>query len=241
MHHSCTWWTWFVNLGIHGSGLWNGPPSQGPHQSQWSIISRSQCFPDGASGQEPTCQYRRGKRQGFDPWLRKIPWRRECLPTPVFLPGESHGQMNLVGWSPWGRKASGNTDLACMQACIGHLHIPPWNAVGMLPRWLGLQAWIPEALQQDHRRGQLAPSFLSPGTGGLFGWDPWAIPRHYPNGHRACLGPSRGRASLKVSPERKRDRAEVLDKRNFWAGLVQKFPVKCFTSRLGKDWGTLGI
>ena len=32
------------------------------------------------------------RRPGFDPWVRKIPWRREWQPTPVFLPGESHGQ-----------------------------------------------------------------------------------------------------------------------------------------------------
>ena len=38
-------------------------------------------------------QYRRPK---FDPWVRKTPWRRECLPTPVFLPGEFHGQRSLV-------------------------------------------------------------------------------------------------------------------------------------------------
>ena len=35
------------------------------------------------------------------PWVGKIPWRREWLPTPVFLPGESHGQRSLVGYSPW--------------------------------------------------------------------------------------------------------------------------------------------
>ena len=40
------------------------------------------------------------KRHGFDPWVRKIPWRREWQPTPVFLPGESHGQRSLVGYSP---------------------------------------------------------------------------------------------------------------------------------------------
>ena len=34
---------------------------------------------------------------GFDPWVRMIPWRRDWLPTPVFLPGESHGQRSLVG------------------------------------------------------------------------------------------------------------------------------------------------
>ena len=41
-------------------------------------------------------------RPGFDPWVRKIPWRRERLPTPVFLLGELHGQRNLVGYGPRG-------------------------------------------------------------------------------------------------------------------------------------------
>ena len=40
----------------------------------------------------------------FDPWVRKIPWRREWLPTPVFLPGESQGQRSLVSYRPWGHK-----------------------------------------------------------------------------------------------------------------------------------------
>ena len=40
----------------------------------------------------------------MDPWVGKIPWRREWLPTPVFLPGEVHGQRSLVGYSPWGHK-----------------------------------------------------------------------------------------------------------------------------------------
>jgi len=39
-----------------------------------------------------------------DPWGGKILWRREWLPTPVFLPGEFHGQRSLVGYSPWGHK-----------------------------------------------------------------------------------------------------------------------------------------
>ena len=40
----------------------------------------------------------------FSPWVRKIPWRKKWLPTPVFLPGESHGQRSLVGYSPRGHK-----------------------------------------------------------------------------------------------------------------------------------------
>ena len=50
------------------------------------------------------------RRPGFDPWIRKIPRRREWLPTPVFLTGISHGQRSLVGYSPWGRKESDTTE-----------------------------------------------------------------------------------------------------------------------------------
>ena len=46
-------------------------------------------FPGGASGKEPACQCRRNKRCIFDPWVRKIPWRKTQQPIPVFLPGES--------------------------------------------------------------------------------------------------------------------------------------------------------
>ena len=46
----------------------------------------------------------------FDPWVEKIPWRREWLPTPLFLPGEFHGQRNLVGYSTWGRKELDTTE-----------------------------------------------------------------------------------------------------------------------------------
>ena len=41
----------------------------------------------------------------FEPWVRKIPWRREWQPTPVFLPGEFNRQSSLTGHSPWDRKA----------------------------------------------------------------------------------------------------------------------------------------
>ena len=51
------------------------------------------------------------KRHRFDPWVRKIPWRRAWLPTPVSLPGESHGQKSLVGYSPWGRKQLDTTEV----------------------------------------------------------------------------------------------------------------------------------
>ena len=46
----------------------------------------------------------------FNLWVRKIPWRRKWQPTPVFLPGESHGQRSLEGCSPWGCKESDTTE-----------------------------------------------------------------------------------------------------------------------------------
>ena len=64
------------------------------------FCSRFGGFPGGAGGKEPACQCRRCKRHRFDPWIGKIPWRRKWQPTPVFLPGESHGQRSLVGYNP---------------------------------------------------------------------------------------------------------------------------------------------
>ena len=49
-------------------------------------------------------------RPRFDLWVRKIPWKREWLPTLVFLPGKSHGQRSLAGYSLWGRKESDTTE-----------------------------------------------------------------------------------------------------------------------------------
>ena len=47
---------------------------------------------------------------GFDPWVGKIPWRRQWHPTPVFLPGKSRGWRSLAGYSPQGHKESDTTD-----------------------------------------------------------------------------------------------------------------------------------
>ena len=64
-------------------------------------------FPGGASGKGIACQCRRCRRfwrLQFNPWVGKIPWRRAWHPTPVFLPGESHGQRSLAGYSPQGHQ-----------------------------------------------------------------------------------------------------------------------------------------
>ena len=51
------------------------------------------------------------ERHVFNPGVRKIPWRRAWQPTPVFLPGESHGQKSLVGYGPKDRKESDTIEM----------------------------------------------------------------------------------------------------------------------------------
>ena len=92
-------------------------------------------LPRWLSGKEPTYRCRRHKRPGFDPWVGKILWRRAWQPTPVFLPGESHGQRSLVGDKSTGsqRVRDNWSDLAhkhaCMWKVLSHvqLFMTPWT------------------------------------------------------------------------------------------------------------------
>ena len=61
---------------------------------RWLCSKESACLPS--------------RRWGFDPWVRKIPWRREWQPTLVFLPGESHGQRSLAGYTVHGFARAGH-------------------------------------------------------------------------------------------------------------------------------------
>ena len=68
-------------------------------------------FPGGSDGKESARNAGDlGLISGFNLWVGKIPWRREWLPTPVFLPGEFHGHRSLAGYSPWGLKGSDTTE-----------------------------------------------------------------------------------------------------------------------------------
>ena len=80
-------------------GQWHRPESGGGTVTTW--------LPGRLSGKELACHCR---RRGFDPWVRKIPWRRKWQPTPVFLPGKSHGWRSLAGYSPWGHKEPDMTE-----------------------------------------------------------------------------------------------------------------------------------
>ena len=64
-------------------------------------------FPGDTSGKESA--HRKYKRCRFNPWVGKIPWKSIWQPTPLFLPGESHVQKSMEGYSPQGRKDSGMT------------------------------------------------------------------------------------------------------------------------------------
>ena len=80
-------------------------------------------------------------RLRFDPWVRKIAWRRAWQPTPVFLPRGPHGQRSLVGYSPWGHKQSDTTE------ATDHTRMPCLERAGCLScRSLRGSDEVPEGL-----------------------------------------------------------------------------------------------
>ena len=88
---------------------------------------------------------RRYRRPGFDPQVGKIPWRRKRQPTPVFLPGEFHGQKSLVGDSPWDCKESDRTEwltlsLSQSMPCGSLLTAPQVGGTGSL--WVSTPAHV---------------------------------------------------------------------------------------------------
>ena len=70
------------------------------------VLPRHLGFPGGSDGKESAWQCRRCR---FNPWVGKISWRWKWQPTPVLLPGKSHGQRSLTGYGPWGCKESDTT------------------------------------------------------------------------------------------------------------------------------------
>ena len=75
----------------------------------WRHLFWPKGFLSGSDGKECACNaYSYWPR--FDPWVGKIPWRREWLANPLFLPGEVHVQRNLEVYSPWGHKESDMTE-----------------------------------------------------------------------------------------------------------------------------------
>ena len=95
------------------------------------IISKVQSFPGGSNGKESAWNARDLR---FNPWVGKIPWRREWQPTPVFLPGEFRGQRSLAGHSPWGRKEPETNEATDTFTSV-------WNEVRHLVQKLRISRW----------------------------------------------------------------------------------------------------
>ena len=91
-------------------------------------------LPRWLSGKESTCNISR-RRCGFDPWVRKIPWRRAWQPTPVFLPRES--QRQRTWWATVHRVANSQAQLKPLST---HIHIHTWNITQPQKKILSLAA-----------------------------------------------------------------------------------------------------
>ena len=79
---------------------------QGTRVLSFKRVKLNHLLPRWLNGKESACQCR---RCGFDPWVGKSLWRKKWQPTLVFLPGKSHGQRSLEGYSPWGHNELGTT------------------------------------------------------------------------------------------------------------------------------------
>ena len=106
---------------------------------------------------------------GFDPWVRKIPWRRAWQPTPVFLPGKSYGQRNWVGYGPWGHKESDMTEVT------SQAHSQIWvNTVKYPLKSLFDFTWVYGNMVSRWRSGETTPKEL--------------LLHNKPIGKRVCAG-----------------------------------------------------
>ena len=103
----------------------------------WYPAFSKRLIPGGSVGKKSACNARDSL-----PWVGKIPWRRERQPTPVFLPGEFHGESSLTEYSPQGHKESERTEAAehshthtCISLSNMHLrffHLSLWLSTSFL-------------------------------------------------------------------------------------------------------------
>ena len=122
-------------------------------------------FLGGTSGKQRPCQCRRSKRLRFSPWVGQIPSRRAWQPTPVFSPGESHGQRSLAGYSLWGRKEWATTESlthtlysrAIPQSSPGHtmsIRTVTWRSVYFMLRMITYQTALIETSLRARDKSQ---------------------------------------------------------------------------------------
>ena len=104
-------------------------------------LSLSVGLPRWRSGKESACQCRRHRRHRFNAWVAKIPWRKKWWPTQIFLPGKSHGQRSLAGYSPWGCKESDTTEWLTLSFSL----LVIWGLL-LGPLYQNLLTWSPPVL-----------------------------------------------------------------------------------------------
>ena len=80
-------------------------------------VTSSPGFPAGSAAKNLPA-----KQEPQDPWVKKIPWRSTWQPTPIFSPGESHGQRSLVGYRPRGHKELDTTEETARAHTHTHTH-----------------------------------------------------------------------------------------------------------------------
>ena len=92
-----------IDVFLEFSCFFDGPADVGNLISGSSALS----FPGGSDGKRVCMQC---GRPGFNPWVRKISWRRKWQPTPILLPGKFHGLRSLISYSSWCHKESDTTE-----------------------------------------------------------------------------------------------------------------------------------
>ena len=115
------WWEILTSVSFSNFQTWN-----------CYMVLHKLDFPGSASDKESPCQCRRWKTWGLDLWAGKIPWRRAWQPSPVSLPGESHGQRSLEGYSPWSRKESDTTERLTYTHTHTHIHTKSYYLILIL-------------------------------------------------------------------------------------------------------------
>ena len=106
-----------------------------------------QGLPRWLSTKESTCQGRRHRRLGFDPWVGKMPWHRKWQATPTLLPGKSYGWRSLVSYSLGRGKKSDTPEQqrVCTHCVGGPVH--PFLMVLFIPSSVGYSGqWIIQLL-----------------------------------------------------------------------------------------------